>query len=62
MVRAEFIGRNGSAGLQKGKKYRVRVKAEYDWWFVTVYFDYDNFGYAIPYRSFKTMTNNWRFL
>lgn len=56
MIRAKFIGKDGSMGFRTGCYYWVRIKEDYDkhWLWVR-----ELFGLYCPYTSTKTLEENW---
>jgi hypothetical protein len=63
IIKATFIGEDGSWSYQKGKEYTInlqepRVKRESDNSFI-IYNDFDTDKSSIPYQSMRSFLMNW---
>lgn len=57
MIKAEFIGQDGSMGYRKGVVYEFSTKIFNDYLFIL-----PKGMPRVPYSSLETFLNNWRIL
>ena len=63
-MRAKFIGRDGSCGLEHGRVYDVLLQESNKRMFVYMYWIdiHDDELASCPYQSMDTLLNNWEFV
>ena len=55
-MKAVFIGKNGSMGFKKGKKYQIKTRVEGGClWVIDL-----NTGKTCPYGSLEPLLDNWK--
>lgn len=58
-MKAKFIGKNGSLGLENGKVYQIVALPSYSWYPILLLIENKK---RCGYRSLETMLQNWELI